>query len=96
MKKRMIALTLCIVLCAVMAFSYAYIVLETEHDCTGEHCHICVELQICHSLIQNLSYAVAAIAIIAYAAHPLISACIYVFATLQACTLVSLKVKLLN
>ena len=91
-----LALMLCVALCAAMAFSHAFIALETEHECTAEHCKTCAALQSCHALIRELSHAGAAISVIACIAYLLAVLHTYFSKTVQATTLVSLKVKLLN
>lgn len=55
---RIIALLIAIVLCLAMAFSVAFIVLESDHDCIGEHCEICLEIEACVNLLRGIGFAV--------------------------------------
>ncbi len=96
MKKRIAALLLCVGLCSVVVFSYAFIALESEHDCTDHHCHICLELQLCHALIRSLLHSGAAVAAVTYAVCLLVGGCVVTSYVRRAATPVSLKVKLLD
>ena len=53
-KKQVLALLLCVALCAAMAVSFSFIIFESKHECAGEHCRICAELQVGASLIRNI------------------------------------------
>lgn len=96
MQKRLLALLLCAVLCVTVVFSYAFILLESDHDCTHDHCQVCIDLQACHGLLRILAYAgVAVSAAVAVRALPL-RACQRPSHLPRTNTPVSLKVKLLN
>ena len=93
-KHRFAAVLMCVILTAVILLSSFYIVEEAHHDCTGQNCPICHEIQLC---IQMLNTACGAVVI---AAVTLLTA--FKTSLMRACmglndrraTLVSLKVKL--
>ena len=81
---------------AVILLSGFFIVTHSEHNCTGEGCSVCAEIQACVSVIRLLSEAVGygAVVIFAYiAAQKLLYS---YFAGLYLCpvSLVSLKIRL--
>ncbi len=94
-KKQITALLLGVVLCITLAFSYAFILTEADHDCTGEHCEICIDIQHCLSFFKTLVYAGAAVAALVFAIVFFASICSVFDASLKTITLVTLKVKLL-
>ncbi len=93
-KSKRLASVLAMLVAFIMFFSLLYIALEADHDCCGEGCAVCVQIQACEDLLQNLMTA----AVLVAAAW-----CFYalsrVFANADCCslhphTLISLKVKL--
>ena len=49
----------------VVLFSSLYIMLEADHDCCGEDCHICETLENCHATLHQIgSVPVAGSAVI--------------------------------
>lgn len=93
-KRRIFAAVLCLALLFVMASAAAYIVLETHHDCIGDGCPICRELQLCRQVLQTMGTAAAAPAVCAAAALLFVSPAVVRVHAVQAGTLISLKVKL--
>ena len=72
----------------------AYIAQESHHDCVGDNCAICHQLQVCENLLKSIGLAGAAAvfaAAVGYAPCSVIPSCAEVVRTF---TLVSLKVKL--
>ena len=61
-KHRFAAVLMCVILTAVILLSSFYIVEEAHHDCTGQNCPICHEIQLC---IQMLNTACGAVVIAA-------------------------------
>ena len=51
------AALLALVLAFVMLFSVLYIALEADHDCCGDDCVICAQLQVCGNLLKTLLIA---------------------------------------
>ncbi|MCR5577357.1 MAG: hypothetical protein K6F56_10145 [Oscillospiraceae bacterium] len=93
-KAKQLSAVLALLLAFVMLFSVLYIALEADHDCCGEDCVICVQLQVCESLLRNLFAAAALLlalwsfcAVILAAAEP-------VSRIARPHTLIALKVKL--
>ena len=84
-KSRLITGLLAAVLAAVMLSSAVYIAVEANHNCSGEDCAICHQLQVCENLLKSIGLAGAA------APCRVIPSCAEVVRTF---TLVSLKVKL--
>jgi len=92
-KSRLITGLLAAVLAAVMLSSAVYIAVEANHNCSGEDCAICHQLQVCENL-KSIGLAGAAAvfaAAVGYAPCRVIPSCAEVVRTF---TLVSLKVKL--
>ena len=84
------------VLAVVMLSSAVYLAVEADHDCSGEDCAICRQINICENLLKTLGLAGAAAAISAaftYTVCRAILPCAEMNGTL---TLVALKVKLSN
>ena len=95
-KSRLITGLLAAVLAAVMLSSAVYIAVEANHNCSGEDCAICHQLQVCENLLKSIGLAGAAAAISAaftYTVCRAILPCAEMNGTL---TLVALKVKLSN
>ena len=93
-KKRIVAMLLAVTVLFVMLYSALFIAVETDHNCVGENCSVCYQINICRSALKNLSLAVCAAVLAAAFTYILcgsISACTY---CAQGYTLVSLKVKL--
>ena len=93
-KNRIAAVLLTVMVFVVMLYSTLLIAAEADHDCVGEGCPICHQINACRKALKNLSLAVctaAFAAVFAYALCRTISACADVTASY---TLVSLKVKL--
>ena len=55
--KRKVALFICILFVAAIAFSSAYIVKESNHDCIGHHCPICAHIQTAEKAIEQFGIA---------------------------------------
>ena len=92
-KSRLVTGLLAAVLAAVMLSSAVYIAVEANHNCSGEDCAICHQLQVCENLLKSIGLAGAAavFAAVGYAPCRVIPSCAEVVRTF---TLVSLKVKL--
>lgn len=59
-KSRLITGLLAAVLAAVMLSSAVYIAVEANHNCSGEDCAICHQLQACENLLKSMGLAGAA------------------------------------
>ena len=93
-KKRIAALAACIILLSAMAFSELFLIVERHHNCTGDHCAICQEMQACAALINSVSFPGAPTEDVLLFWRFLLrtSPCLSIFVVFG--TLVSLKVKL--
>ena len=84
------------VLAVVMLSSAIYLAVEADHDCSGEDCAICHQINVCENLLKSIELAgsaAATVAAILYILCRIIPSCTEVARTF---TLVSLKVKLSN
>lgn len=95
-KTKQLAAMLALLLAFVMLFSVLYVALEADHDCCGEDCAVCAQLQFFEDLLRNLlsgmvasGFAAFFCALTSVAAKPDCG-----FAAPH--TLISLKVKLSN
>ena len=53
-KPKQLAAMLALLLAFVMLFSVLFLALEADHDCCGEDCAVCAQLQLCEDLLRNL------------------------------------------
>ena len=95
-KFRLITGLLAAVLAAVMLSSAVYIAVEANHNCSGEDCAICHQLQVCENLLKSIGLAGAAAAISAAFTYTMCRAVLPCTEMIGTLTLVSLKVKLSN
>ena len=93
-KPKRLASVLVLLVAFLMLFSVLFIALEADHDCCGDGCAVCAQIQVCEDLLQSLTTA----SVLAAAAwcHYMLSR---VFADTDCCsvhphTLIALKVKL--
>ena len=84
------------VLAVVMLSSAIYIAVEANHNCSGEDCAICHQLQACENLLKSIGLAGAAAAITAAFTYTVCRAILPCAETIGTLTLVALKVKLSN
>ncbi len=94
MKSKRFASALALLVAFIMLFSVLFIALEADHDCCGEGCAVCAQIQVCENLLRNLITA-AALVVAAWCLYALIR----VFAdtncfSVHPHTLIVLKVKL--
>ena len=84
------------VLAVVMLSSAVYIAVEANHNCSGEDCAICHQLQVCENLLKSIGLAGAAAAITAAFTYTMCRAILPCAEMNGTLTLVALKVKLSN
>lgn len=48
------ALIIAVLFLTITLFSSAYIIIESEHDCIGEDCHICHMIDVCEAILQRI------------------------------------------
>ncbi len=95
-KFRFLTGLLAAVLTVVMLSSAVYIAVEADHDCSGEDCAICHQIDACLNSLRELSLAGVAAAITAAFTYTLCKAVLPCTEMIGTLTLVSLKVKLSN
>ena len=98
MTKKQRAVMILVALMALFAVLYSslYIAVEANHDCTGDGCQICIQINACDHVLKNLSLAAGAVTVAAallYMRSLIVPNCAD---ARFVCTLVSLKVKLSN
>ena len=93
-KQRALAILLSAMMCFLVLFSVFYVVVENNHDCSGENCPICYQINMCESTIKSISAGSAAPAVVAAAFVILLLMSLIENETNLNETLVSLKVKL--
>ncbi len=95
-KKRFTAGVLAAVFFFVMLFSVCYVAAETHHDCTGENCMICYQINACINTLKITVLALTAVALALSAIYSVVTASKDDDSVSFDTTLVSLKVKLSN
>ena len=93
-KKRIAALLLAVTVLLVMLYSALFIAAEADHDCVGENCPICYQINVCQNALKYLSLAVCAAVFAAALPYTLCRGISVCTDYAQSYTLVSLKVKL--
>lgn len=94
--KRFAAILAAALLSFALIFSLFFVVSESDHDCSGEHCAICHQLQICQTLLEQLSTAHAVFVRVGGLCFFALLLVLGVQRALFVITPVSLRVKLLN
>lgn len=64
-KKKLLAVTIVCMLCSVLMFSAFFIASENNHDCSGENCPICFQINMCESTVKSVGTGIAAAAFMA-------------------------------
>ena len=94
--KRILAMLMAVAIFAVMLSSALFLAEEADHDCIGDGCQICVQMNVCRGILKSLSLAFhAAVAALAVACILYGSICPRGESS-DHVTLVTLKVKLSN
>lgn len=55
-KNKVIALAMVVLILATLFLSYDFILENTHHNCTGEECPICMQLEVALQLISNFKW----------------------------------------
>lgn len=63
--KRIFGTLLCIAVLFAVSFSALFIVAESGHDCTGEHCAICHQIELCKNFLHSLALAASVAGLVA-------------------------------
>ena len=93
-RKRILSAALAVSVLFVVLYSVIFIAAESHHDCIGENCPICLQIQNCENTLKTLSSAAAvtAVSAILYATFFIIKT--YNTRPFVSATPISLKVKL--
>lgn len=87
---------ICVAILFAVAFSAFYIVARAGHDCAGEHCVVCHQMELCKKWLRALVLAAAVVGATAVSKP----SCRYEYekhhGEMQGPTLVALRVKLSN
>ena len=95
-RNRLIASVLALTVVLVMLFSVCFVIAEADHDCIGEDCPICYQINICENALRSIGFV--AIAVIFAGFLGLFVIAVPTLSKKQAnnTSLVTLKVKLSN
>ena len=93
-RSRILALVVAMAVLFVMLTSAFFIAAEADHNCDGDGCEICYQIDVCRAVLRGLALIVITAALAAVGCVAL--RCDFAARQEQArsCTLVSLKVKL--
>jgi len=94
--KKLLAGFITLAILFMLLFSIFYITAEARHQCIGENCPICLEVQACVQALNTLGTGLATTVAVFAAAHLFVICLMPVFHRSPSLTLVSLKVKLTN
>lgn len=95
-RRRIIAILLSILFVLSVIFTLSFIAAEADHECIGDECPICAEIQSCEDFLKTVSVAAAVFAVVSAVSKFGAVALPYFKSRAEATTLVSLKVKLSN
>lgn len=93
-QKRMLALVMAAAILFVVLTSAFFIAAEADHDCIGDGCEICCQINVCRTVLKGLALAVIAAVLTAAAGHAFGFGVAENRVFYPQYTLVSLKVKL--
>lgn len=91
--KRAAAVLACVLFFA-MLLSVLFIAYESQHDCTGANCSVCMKIDACENALKNISGAVAAAVTLAAVCFVFVRTLAGAAVLCVSPTPVSLKVKL--
>ncbi len=95
--KKLLAGLMALTVLIMLLFSVFFITSEARHNCIGENCPICHEVQTCFQVLNTLGTSgLSTVVAVLGAAHFFVICVIPVFHRIPSHTLVSLKVKLTN
>ena len=94
--KRILAMLMAVAILAIIISSALFLAEEAHHDCIGDGCQICFQMNVCRGILKSLSLAL-------YAAVAALAVACILCGSFNPCeesadhvTLVTLKVKLSN
>lgn len=93
-KNRRLTKLFAALLALAMLVSVAYLALEARHDCTGEDCAVCAQLDCCLRLLERLTLAGCVLLAARLFALTVSSPAVMALRLRRPLSLISLKVKL--
>lgn len=94
--KRILAMLMAVVVFAVMLCSAFFLAEEAHHDCVGDGCQVCLQMNVCRGILESLSLVLHA-AVVALAVACILCGSFWPREkSTDHVTLVTLKVKLSN
>lgn len=94
--KRILAMLMAVAIFAVVLSSALFLAEEAHHDCIGDGCQICFQMNVCRGILKGLSLAIHAAAAALATAYILCGDFGPYEESIGQVTLVTLKVKLSN
>lgn len=94
--KQHLVLLICLCFIFISLFSVIYIAVEADHDCTEEHCFICVCIHSAEQIIKQLGTGIIASAFIVPLLIMILTALIFKLPVLLYATPVSQKIRMDN
>ena len=95
-KKKIAAAIMCCMMVLSIFLASFYIVSKAHHECTGQDCPICHEIQLCNQFLNTVGGAAIIAVVVLFTVHELLIVLTSFSHLCQNSTLVSLKVKLSN
>ena len=95
-RTRIAALLLAVAVLVITLYSALFVAAEADHDCVGEGCPICYQVEACKITLKSLSLAVCVTAVAVAFTYTLCRCISLCTDYAQRDTLVSLKVKFSN
>ncbi len=95
-RKHHLALLICLYFILVSLFSLAYITVEADHDCTGEHCPVCVYIHTAEQTLRQLGQGITVTIIMMPDFVVVLAMLIPMLPILLCATLVSQRIRMNN
>lgn len=95
-RNRILTLLVTILILAALLSSALFIAVEADHDCTGMHCSVCAHILVCQTILEQLSFCVGALGIMAVCRYLLLQKMQHAQTIFSHATLITCKVKLSN
>lgn len=94
--KRFVAFTLALTFVFAVLFSVCFIIVKSEHDCSGEDCPTCCQITVCEYTLKSLCRVVTAFMLAAFMACFAFLLTVFTKNLSPNTSLIKLKVKLSN
>ena len=94
--RKTLAVIVSILMIFTVLFSVLFIAAEADHECEGEHCHVCECIEICVTILQRFGFNTSSSSALEAAAFIAVLAVLIPAGAYTFTTPVSLKVRLNN